>query len=389
MWNPFRKRKPVYFDLDSYDCSSFAREVTEEELYKINGGAQVENSNEGVANAQVGDTITRNDGTTVTLNAGDIKYAQNQLGNNGGGSSGGSATGNIGDVGGGNASASMGTSAPAAGGQSMGNPSGSNAPSSAGVAEAGSSLKDSSLVSSSYQDAMTQSDIQISLPCGGKVQLDINQVNKYVIKGNSAIGKIVDKIVWEREVAKHPDGWAAGTSFDSIEKAAQAWAITYADDSISLNSELSSTIYSYVDKSGRTKYSYNIPKQGTTKNVDPNPELLPGQTAVSVIHSHGSCLASCDDDEPSSEDMEIAGARTEYLVTPFGNLYSYNKDGVIETVRKNLPRDPYADDWRNGGAAYDEFRKNCHPDPYLDHNRNSIEFFHYINWDLLGAENEK
>ena len=86
MWNPFRKRKPVYFDLDSYDCSSFAREVTEEELYKINGGAQVENSNEGVANAQVGDTITRNDGTTVTLNAGDIKYAQNQLGNNGGGS---------------------------------------------------------------------------------------------------------------------------------------------------------------------------------------------------------------------------------------------------------------------------------------------------------------
>jgi len=30
MLNPFRKRKPVYFDLDSYDCSSFAREVTGE-----------------------------------------------------------------------------------------------------------------------------------------------------------------------------------------------------------------------------------------------------------------------------------------------------------------------------------------------------------------------
>ena len=46
MLNPFRKRKPVYFDLDSYDCSSFAREVTEEELYLINGGGTMSSADQ-------------------------------------------------------------------------------------------------------------------------------------------------------------------------------------------------------------------------------------------------------------------------------------------------------------------------------------------------------
>ena len=76
-------KKVRYPNLDDYDLSCY-EELKGDILYRINGGAQVENSNEGVANAQVGDTITRNDGTTVTLNAGDIKYAQEQLGDSGG-----------------------------------------------------------------------------------------------------------------------------------------------------------------------------------------------------------------------------------------------------------------------------------------------------------------
>ena len=46
MFNLFRKKKPVYFDLDSYDCSSFAREVTEEELYLINGGGTMSSADQ-------------------------------------------------------------------------------------------------------------------------------------------------------------------------------------------------------------------------------------------------------------------------------------------------------------------------------------------------------
>ena len=46
----------IFENFDFSDC----REITGDELYKINGGKQVENSNEGVANAQPGDTIIRN-----------------------------------------------------------------------------------------------------------------------------------------------------------------------------------------------------------------------------------------------------------------------------------------------------------------------------------------
>lgn len=68
---------------DIYDFSDYAEEITGDALFKINGGVEVENSNEGIAGAKPGDTITRNDGTVVTLNQGDIDYANAQLGNTG------------------------------------------------------------------------------------------------------------------------------------------------------------------------------------------------------------------------------------------------------------------------------------------------------------------
>ena len=60
--------------IKAFDFSKLGRELTEDELYIINGGAQIENSNEAVANAQVGDTLTRKDGTIVTINQGDILF---------------------------------------------------------------------------------------------------------------------------------------------------------------------------------------------------------------------------------------------------------------------------------------------------------------------------
>lgn len=68
-----------FFDFATYDFSKLGRELTEDELYIINGGAQIENSNEAVANAQVGDTLTRKDNTTVTITQGDIDWAKKQI----------------------------------------------------------------------------------------------------------------------------------------------------------------------------------------------------------------------------------------------------------------------------------------------------------------------
>ena len=56
------------------------REMTEVELYEVNGGKQIENTNEAVANAQVGDTLIRYDKTEVIITQGDIDYAREHCG---------------------------------------------------------------------------------------------------------------------------------------------------------------------------------------------------------------------------------------------------------------------------------------------------------------------
>ena len=71
-----RKKYPLFENYDFSDC----HEITGDELFLINGGARVENSNEAVANAKEGDTLVRNDGTEVTLTQGDINWAQKQVG---------------------------------------------------------------------------------------------------------------------------------------------------------------------------------------------------------------------------------------------------------------------------------------------------------------------
>lgn len=143
-----------------------------------------------------------------------------------------------------------------------------------------------------------------------------------------------------------PTGLAAGEAFDSIEEAAEDWAKTYADDSIALNSELSSTIYSFKTREPGswkkvTKYSYNVPKRGGVKKSSPNEALEKGQKAVSIIHSHGSIIPGYDDDDPSETD--IAGAKEkqwkEFVVTPYGNLKSYDGEGNVEVLLSDLKKD--------------------------------------------------
>ena len=68
-----------YKDIGIYDFSDYAEEITGDALFKINGGAQIENSIEAQANAKVGDTVTRKDGTTHTLYQGNIDWAQKEM----------------------------------------------------------------------------------------------------------------------------------------------------------------------------------------------------------------------------------------------------------------------------------------------------------------------
>lgn len=86
------KKNQTYKNLN-YDFSDYAEEITGNALFEINGGAEVENSHEGVAGANVGDTITRKNGEVIVLKQADIDYAQQQLGD-AGNASGSSKSGN-------------------------------------------------------------------------------------------------------------------------------------------------------------------------------------------------------------------------------------------------------------------------------------------------------
>ena len=69
------------------------RELTLEEQYLVNGGDHIENSIEAQAGASVGDTLTREDGTTWTLTQGDINWAREQIGVSGSGGNSGTSSG--------------------------------------------------------------------------------------------------------------------------------------------------------------------------------------------------------------------------------------------------------------------------------------------------------
>ncbi len=132
-----------------------------------------------------------------------------------------------------------------------------------------------------------------------------------------------------------PTGMAAGVPFERPEDAAIDWAKTYGDDSIYYSREYGSTIYSYVDGSGKKKYSYNIPNMGEKNTCDINTALEPGQESVHAIHSHGGLKDEFWDRRPSGDDKEGCkkmGHEYEFIVSPTGEIIKFNKDGIIGTL---------------------------------------------------------
>ncbi|MBO4319665.1 MAG: hypothetical protein J5857_04275 [Treponema sp.] len=68
-------KKVKYPNLEDYDLSAY-EELKGDILYRINGGKDIENTNDAVANAEVGDKLVRDDGTEVTITQGDITWAR-------------------------------------------------------------------------------------------------------------------------------------------------------------------------------------------------------------------------------------------------------------------------------------------------------------------------
>ena len=87
-----KRKLPKFIDINTFDFTSYGRELTREEAYLVNGGVEIENSIAAQALANPGDTVTDSNGNTSVLTEYDIKWAQEQIGYNepDGNSSGGS-----------------------------------------------------------------------------------------------------------------------------------------------------------------------------------------------------------------------------------------------------------------------------------------------------------
>ncbi len=127
-----------------------------------------------------------------------------------------------------------------------------------------------------------------------------------------------------------PDGMKSGDPFDNPEKAAEDFGKTHNKESIDTDTELGSSIYSYTDNNGDTKYSYNAPSKGGKTGVTPNPKVENGQTIVSTVHSHAAYKKPSDNKASGNDVDTLIGDNDEFVTTPNGSLVWYNngkKDG--------------------------------------------------------------
>lgn len=361
-WNMKKARYPNFND---YNLTAY-EELKGDVLYKINGGEEIENTNDAVANAKPGDTLTRNNGEVVVITEGDITYAREH----GGTVNENNSTDNTSGSNGGNTNNSTSTN----------NTSTSTTNTSSSTGNTTTTVNTTS--SPKTEPSAYGNDVLQKQETGNEAKRSKGLIGKAF---SSAADTIKDAFGGDKLHAR----LAAGQPFDSIKMAAIAWAITYSDDSICTMKEYGSTIYSYeteVVKDGKkqtvTRYSYNIPNCSPDSDhcvVNINTNLLPGQVAVSAIHSHDDFNLTGDEkplmnkyDRPSETDFKGAretGYEREYLVTPLGHLYSFNKEGAVEAVKTgiSLARDPWAD-YPGNDILTEQNRlfANFRPDPYID-----------------------
>ncbi len=310
-----RRPKPANFD---YDFTGLAVEVTGDALYQINGGAEIANSIEAQANAQVGDTVTNSRGETHTLTQGDITWAQEKQ-------------------------AALKEQAfmdflmrpfDASMIEHVPNP--------IKVDFSGFKTAQEALQSLGYKTERSTNPI-----------LTEKEINKIMQRNPKAYASSEELLAeWNHANCNASDKTntsGMGFGFKSIDSAALYWAKTYGDDSIVTGHEYASAIFAYdsffTQEDGSEKrearYFYNKPNEGYELNIFQkrsvvswkqdyytNGDGIENIRVVSAIHSHGDDLygefqSPSDTDKKNlsklKQDREFSShTGREYVVLPNG-----------------------------------------------------------------------
>ncbi|WP_255815424.1 DUF4329 domain-containing protein [Chryseobacterium sp. MA9] len=193
-----------------------------------------------------------------------------------------------------------------------------------------------------------------------------NTWSTYAFSGN----RVID--------ARELEGLEPYVHYNTLDDAAENFAVQYNSTSIVLNVELGTTFYAGTTKDGKTYYSYVQP-QGQI-NYDINGIKIPGTSALVDLeipeettkagdgHSHAADMAGRkknyveDDNKMSSQDIYSARGSgdwskrsIQYVVTPNGQLIIYDPNPDAPGSRKNrtvktstpIPSDPLSPTRKN------------------------------------------
>ncbi|MDR6464571.1 hypothetical protein J2783_003084 [Chryseobacterium sediminis] len=178
--------------------------------------------------------------------------------------------------------------------------------------------------------------------------------------------------------ARELEGLEPYLHYNTLDAAAENFAVQYNSTSIVLNVELGTTFYTGKTEDGKTYYSYVLP-QGQI-NYDKNGIQIPGTSALVDLeipegttkagdgHSHAADMAgrkkNYDEDDNKMSGQDIDSARgsgdwskrsIQYVVTPNGQLIIYDpnldapkgrKNGTVKTTVP-IPSDPLSPTRKN------------------------------------------
>ena len=151
------------------------------------------------------------------------------------------------------------------------------------------------------------------------------------------------------------DGKEYGDTLASQDAAALDFSICYNGQSIIINLEYVTNIYSFQISDGQTAYSYTKPQIGDINSTSNPLESPDGNPIVARAHTHAAYGASFINNKFSGETNSAEGNRHSsggdiflynlievdgYVATPNGSLRKYdNKTGGVTVINEQIPSD--------------------------------------------------
>ena len=151
------------------------------------------------------------------------------------------------------------------------------------------------------------------------------------------------------------DGKEYGDTLASQDAAALDFSICYNGQSIIINLEYVTNIYSFQISDGQTAYSYTKPQIGDINSTSNPLEPPDGNPIVARAHTHAAYGASFINNKFSGETNSAEGNRHSsggdiflynlievdgYVATPNGSLRKYdNKTGGVTVINEQIPSD--------------------------------------------------